>query len=124
MTTTENTASLKNVLISEVAGLNGMIISKKNFVKRIVKKYSRFSPAYVEMYVNKCIINNPRRSKWGQGVDLFAENKGFLVSNEKYITDFEYIKEDVEYVKARKQTRKVEMAKIIENYMKGATFAI
>lgn len=117
-------SSLRNVLISETSTLKGVAILKKNFIKRITEKYPQFSKGYVQMFLRKCIINNPYRAKFGQAIDLFAENNGFLISNRKYLDTFEVVSEDKEYVKARKLARQTEKNEIIENYMKGASFAI
>jgi hypothetical protein len=117
--------TLKQALISEVNSLKGIAISKKTLIEKLAQKYPQFSKTYIQMYIRKCIINNPYRAKWGRAIDLFAQTaNGFLISSKKYLENFQVVEEDKEHAKARKTARKVEMAEILEAYEKGATFAL
>jgi hypothetical protein len=119
------TTSLRQVLTAEVNALNGMAISQKSLIEKVTTKYPQFSKGYVQMYVRKCTVNNPYRAKFGKAVDLFAKtSNGFLVSSQKHLTNFDYVTEDVEYVKTRKTARQVAMTEILDAYMNGANFAL
>lgn len=56
--------SLRQVLIDEVARLNGAAVRKRNFIVKIINKYPQFTRSYVTIYLNKCIVNSSSRDKW------------------------------------------------------------
>lgn len=116
---------LKQVLITEAQALNGMAVSKKTFVAKIVAKCPEYSKGYVGMLLNKCIVNNPNRSHWGQVADLFAETENhFLVSSGKRVADYRLVPEDKEYIRSRRELHRTEITMIIETYLQGANFAV
>lgn len=125
--TTETKTTLKDAFINEVGNLNGMAVPRKTFISRIAAKYPQFTIGYISAFLNKCIVNNPNRAKWGQALDLFAVNaNGYLVSNEKYRASFPVVPEDREHraskIIAARQAKAADMNAILGAYMDGATF--
>ena len=126
-TANETKMTLKDAFINEVGNLNGMAVPKKTFIARIAVKYPQFTTGYISAFLNKCIVNNPNREKWGQAIDLFAVNgNGYLISSEKYRSDFPIVTENKEHraskIIAARQVKQTDMSSILNAYMDGATF--